>query len=433
MSGIPTSMRSDRRREFARGWRSLTAATLGIGVGVTVVSTYTNGLVVNAFGTEFGWTRAELSTLQLVGSIVLIVTAPVVGWVVDRWGVRWPASIGLAALGAGYLILSTSGPSLVFYAMVYTVMFVLASPSTPVSFTRSVNEYFDRARGVALGISLTFAGVVVFLIPAVLGTTLASDWRTGYRWLGTAILVCAAVVVLLMPRSPVRTRQESQRDLAAARTARASILPYLRGPLFARLAVTYLALTLGIGWVPLLLVALLRDEGVSAGDAVRTASMIGLTLIIARFGIGVLVDRIFAPRVGAIVVVGAAAGLAVLWWGGPAYGVAAAIAVGLALGAEIDLLGNLTSRYYPAAQYGRIFGVFYAVMVLGLGASPLLITAVRDVTGSYAMPLALSVGLLLFSAVLLATAPPFGAASPPSTAAEPAPDAASPDPSRVGD
>jgi len=403
--GVNTGQ-ADRRTEFRRGWRSLVAATLGTGVGVTVISTYTSGLVVNAFGAEFGWTRSQLSSLQLVGSVALIMTAPVVGWMVDRWGVRWPGGIALAALGAGYLLLSTSGSTFLIYATLYTVVVVLASPSTPVSFTRAVNERFDRARGVALGISLTFAGVVVFLIPAVLGTVLASDWRTGYRLLGGAIVGCAVVVVLLMPRSSAGSRTSTE-EQPAQQTTRNGILPFVRRPLFLRLSATYLVLTLGIGWIPLLLVALLRDGGVSAGAAAQTASLIGLTLIGARFGVGMLVDRFFAPRVGALLLVAAAAGLVALWLGGPAFGAAAAVSVGLALGAEVDLLGNLTSRYYPAALYGRLFGLFYAVMVLGLGVSPVLITALRDATGSYSLPIAASAGLILLAAVSLATAPRF--------------------------
>jgi len=345
----------------------------------------------------------SLSTLQLIGSVVLILTAPVVGWVVDRWGVRLPGCLGLAALGAGYLVLSASGSSFLLYAVLYTAMVALASPSTPVSFTRAVNERFDRARGVALGISLTFAGVVVYLVPVILGTTLASDWRTGFRWMGAAIIAAAVIAFVLMPRSHGRSAAVGSHAAAP----RASIRPFLGRLLFARLSIAYLALALGIGWVPLLLVALLQDGGYSAGSAASAASLIGLTLIAARFGIGILVDRLFAPRVGALMLVVAAAGLAALCWGGPAFGAAAAVSVGVALGAEVDLVGNPTSRYYPAEHYGRMFGVFYAVGMIGIGISPLLVTAVRNATGSYTVPLVISVCLLLFAAALLGTAPPF--------------------------
>ncbi|MFG1955736.1 MFS transporter, partial [Micromonospora sp. NPDC048830] len=401
--GVPNVVDNGAFMEFRRGWRALTAATIGIGVGIAIVPAYTNGLVVAALGSEFGWSRAQLSSLQLLASIVLIVTAPVVGFLVDRWGVRWPSVFGMGVLGVSYFVLSASGPSFTVYFILYGLMYLLGSPSTAVSFTRAVNERFDRARGIALGISLSGAGLVAFLIPELLGTLLAQHWRLGYRVIGVAVLVCALVVLVLMPR----TRSQPHPPQALPAKSGSSIFPLLRQALFARLAVAFLLLSIGVGWIGLFLVSLLRDAGVSAADAARTAGLIGLALIVSRIAVGLLVDRFFAPRVGAAVLALSAAGLLALLLGGPAFGSAAAIAAGLALGAEVDLAGNLTSRYYPIRHYSRMFSVFYAVFMVGVGSSPLLITALRDATGSYQLALVISIGLLMIAAVLLLTAPRF--------------------------
>ncbi|WP_345426947.1 hypothetical protein [Pseudonocardia xishanensis] len=117
-------------------------------------------------------------------------------------------------------------------AVMYTAMVALASPSTPVSLTRAVNERFDKARGIALGISNTFAGIVVYLVPAILGTTLATDWRTGYWWIGGVIMPCAVIVFVLMPRFHGKPASVTSHSA----TPRTSILPLLRRPLFARLS-----------------------------------------------------------------------------------------------------------------------------------------------------------------------------------------------------
>ncbi|WP_432993910.1 MFS transporter [Dactylosporangium sp. CA-233914] len=401
--GVHSVVNVSALTEFRRGWRALAAATIGIGVGIAIVPAYTNGLVVAALGSEFGWSRAQLSSLQLLASIVLIVTAPVVGFLVDRWGVRWPSVFGMVVLGVSYFVLSGSGPSFTVYFILFGLMYLLGSPSTAVSFTRAVNERFDRARGIALGISLSGAGVVAFLIPELLGTLLAQHWRVGYRVIGVAVLVCALVVLVLIPG----TRSQPHPPQARPAKSGSSILPLLRRALFARLAVAFLLLSIAVGWIGLFLVSLLRDAGVSAADAARTAGLIGLALIVSRIAVGLLVDRFFAPRVGAAVLALAAAGLLALLLGGPELGSAAAIAAGLALGAEVDLAGNLTSRYYPIRHYSRMFSVFYAVFMVGVGASPLLISALRDATGSYRLGLVISVGLLAVAAVLLLTAPRF--------------------------
>ncbi|MTD53279.1 MFS transporter [Amycolatopsis pithecellobii] len=390
--------------EFRHHWRALTAATIGVATGVAVLPFYTNGLVIPSLQAEFGWSRSELSSVQLIGSLVTIVTAPLAGVLVDRLGVRVPAVFSLAAMGVAYFVLATSGPAFGWYLLGFVLMYVLAAASTAVSFTRTINERFDRARGLALGIALCGAGLVAFLIPLVLGPVLAQEWRTGYRILGVLGLISATAVLLLMPRG---------RPATVTRGPRPKIGHLLRGKLFARLTIAFLALSVAVGGMTVHLVPLLRDAGASAGAAARTASIIGIALIVGRVAVGLLVDRFFAPRIAAAVLVFAAAAFVALALAGSALAPVAAIGIGLALGAEVDVIGYLTSRYYGLAHYSRMFGVFYAVFTLGLGASPLLMAWLRAATGSYLAALLVSAGLLAGASALLLTAPRF-----PTTAKE---------------
>ncbi|GAA5061621.1 MFS family permease [Thermocatellispora tengchongensis] len=390
--------------EFRRHWRALTAATVGIGAGVAVLPFYTNGLFVPELEAEFGWTRAQLSALQLAGSTITILTAPLVGMVVDRLGVRLPATISMGALGLAYFLLSASGPSFLGYLAIWVLMYLLAAASTAVSFTRTVNERFDRGRGLALGIALGGAGLVAFVVPQLLGARIAENWRSGYQILGAAVLAAALVVLLLMPRRGAGT--------TTAPAARERIAPVLRGALFARLALAFLALALAVGGMTVHLVPMLRDAGVSTASAATTAGLVGIAVIVGRVGVGLLVDRLFAPRVAAAVLLLAALGYVALLAGGPALAAAAAVGVGLALGAEVDLIGYLTARYYGLARYSRMFGVFYAVFMLGVGASPLMMAWLLAVTGGYTAPLLVAVALLALAAALLLSAPRFPSSSP---------------------
>jgi MFS family permease len=70
--------------------------------------------------------------------------------------------------------------------------------------------------------------------------------------------------------------------------------------------------------------------------------------------------------------------------------------IGLAAGAETDLVAYLTARYFGLAHYGRLYGLQYAVFGFASGVSPFLFGKVFDVTGSY-QP------ILLFAAVLFVT------------------------------
>jgi MFS family permease len=125
--------------------------------------------------------------------------------------------------------------------------------------------------------------------------------------------------------------------------------------------------------------------------------------------VGLLVDRFFAPRIASAVLLFAAAAFVALAFAGTALAPVAAIGIGLALGAEVDVIGYLTSRYYGLVHYSGMFGVFYAVFTLGLGASPLLIAWLRAATGSYLVALVVSAGLLVGASALLLTSPRFPA------------------------
>lgn len=406
MSTVDTSAPGS---EFRRHWRALSAATIGTATSIVVLPFYTNGLFIPELEAEFGWTRAELTSLPLIGSVILILTAPLVGVVVDRFGARVPASLSLVALAASFLLLSLNGGSFLGYAAVFASMYLLASASTAVSFSRVINERFDRRRGIALGITFAGGGVVAFLAPRLLGTTIAENWRAGYQILGIVTLVGALLVLLLMPGRGDRSGGPASTGAAGipATVIRGSVWSVVRTSLFVRLSLVFLTLSLAVGGMTSHLVPLLRDSGVDAGSAAATASLIGIAIIVGRLGVGLLVDRFFAPYVGIGVLVLASLGYLVLLVGGPGFAAAAAVGIGLALGAEVDLLGYITARYYGITHYSRIFGMLYAAFTLGIGAGPLLLAELRAATGGYGLPLIVSLGFLVFAAVLLATLPRF--------------------------
>lgn len=391
--------------EFLHGWRPLTAATIGIGVGVASLPFYTFGLFIPELEAEFGWSRSSLSSTLLIGSLINVLLTPLVGAIIDRYGVRVPSVVSLIALGGSFLLLAEVGPSFSNFLLLMVAMYVLALASSPVSFTRAVNERFDRARGVALGIALAGAGLVAFFAPQVLGTQIAENWRGGYRTLGIVVLVGAVVVGVLMPNSRRLAHPAARQEEAAA----PKILPLLRTTLFARLAAIFFLLALAIGGLTVHLVPMQRDAGVPAATAASTAGLVGIALIVGRLVVGLLVDRFFAPKIAAAVLVVTAAGLLALLFGGPGLAVAAAIGLGVALGGEVDVMGYLIARYYDLAGYGRLFGVLYAIFVVGTGLSPLLISWLRGATGGYDVVLVLSVGLLAVAGALLMTAPRFPA------------------------
>lgn len=61
--------------------------------------------------------------------------------------------------------------------------------------------------------------------------------------------------------------------------------------------------------------------------------------------------------------------------------------VGLAFGAEMDVMAFLLGRYFGLHNFGKAFGVAFAAFVLAGGLGPLIMGFVFDKTGSYRMAL----------------------------------------------
>src|SRR5688572_22678366 len=92
----------------ARGWpRSLSGAVLGSATGVSALLLYTNGLFVAGLTSDFGLTRSQFGFGVLLVTMALAVANPMVGWLVDRAGAKWPAVGGLLLLSLGFASLGT--------------------------------------------------------------------------------------------------------------------------------------------------------------------------------------------------------------------------------------------------------------------------------------------------------------------------------------
>jgi MFS family permease len=75
--------------------------------------------------------------------------------------------------------------------------------------------------------------------------------------------------------------------------------------------------------------------------------------------------------------------------------------IGLAAGAEYDLLAFMVARYFGMKSYGGIYGVLYSCFALGAGVGPVSFGANFDRTHGYAESLHLAAGLFLVPALAM--------------------------------
>ena len=113
-----------------------------------------------------------------------------------------------------------------------------------------------------------------------------------------------------------------------------------------------------------------------------------------------MLDRFPAPYVALCTLVIAALGVVLLFFFGLGFAPIAVVLVGLAAGAEVDLIAYLCARQFGTRAYGTIYGWQYSVFVMGYGFSPFLMGLMRDASGNYNTALVASAGVIAFAGLL---------------------------------
>jgi len=378
----------------AQGWpRSLTGAVIGSAAGVSALLMYTNGLFVAGLARDYGLTRVQFGFGVLLVTMALAFANPVVGWLVDRLGAKWLSVAGLVLLSAGFASLGAFIDSIPSYFALQVLVALAGAASGPIAYSKIINETFIRHRGLALGITMTGIGLTAAAIPPVLaGIIEEHGWRSGYYYLAAVPLAGAVLTALLLPsRHAVGVQKNSLQAQAAPGEA------FQRSRVFWMLAGTFALMSLSfMGLVPHF-VPMLGDAGLDPRAAGSLAGQIGLAVIASRMLVGLALDRIFAPRIAIFICLVAAAGNLAFLLMGVGSASLTAIAMGLALGAELDLMGFLIARYFGLAQFGKVYGWLYFAFIFASGLGPLWVGAVRDGTGDYSLALVASVAGLLLS------------------------------------
>jgi MFS family permease len=84
-----------------------------------------------------------------------------------------------------------------------------------------------------------------------------------------------------------------------------------------------------------------------------------------------------------------------------------ALAIGLAAGAELDLIAYMSSRYFGLKNYGKIYGAQFVFFAVGSGAAPAVFGWSQDVTGSYELILYSTAVLFVVGSLLMLVMGPY--------------------------
>jgi len=370
--------------EFRRSWPIVAAGALGFGMGISGLPFYTVGVFVDPLIHAFGWTAADVQSGILVMLWSSIVTAPCAGWAVDRFGSRWVATVSVLLFGLGFMSLGLSNGDIGLFRLHCMLVAIAGAGTLPLVWGKVVSLRFGAGRGLALGLVLAGSGATGFWGPPVAEALITHfGWRGAYFGLGVLPLILALpVVALVLPNTP--TGRPAAQPVVAPLSG-ASLGAALASPRFWLIALAIALISACAAGCISNLIKILVGHGQPRGAAVWIASLVGLFVIGGRAASGALMDRLWAPGVAAVFLAAPAAGCLLLVFAPHSLLLAAlaAILIGLAAGAEFDILAYLLAAYFGMRRYGAIYGVASAVFGFAAGAAPFVFAAVSGKAGSY--------------------------------------------------
>lgn len=382
------------------GWWLVAACAVGISTSPQPFVFGSLGLFMKPLGEEFGWTRSQISACMTVFTVTSAVCFPIVGRLIDRFGAKLVLLLSMLAL-ACCLCAMTLVTQYWHLVLVFLLIGTLAAGSNTVSYVPILSAWFDRHRGLAIGLAVAGIGLGFFYTPILAQTLIdAYGWRAGYLGLGAVIVVVAVPLIALVVRNtpvemglaPDGDRQQHISDaylgvgLSGAEAVRTRV--------FWVLMFVFFSMSFVLNGVFAHLVPMLTDRGMPAAEAALAASALGITVFVSRIIVGFLVDRFFAPLVAVLFFTLSAIGVAM--FGAGAVGATALVAslmIGLSLGAELDLMAYLASRYFGLRAFGANYGMLLAGIVCGAGLAPFVFAVRFESTGAYTEILAIAAAL----------------------------------------
>ena len=190
-----------RDSEFKRGWPVVTAAAIGIGLGLSPLPFYTIDVMVGPLGAEFGWSRGDVYSSLAIYTFSALLMSPVIGLLTERFGARRVALVSILTFGLAMMALSLNDGSKSRYFLLWFLLAVAGAGTLPISFTRPINNWFDSSRGLALGVALIATGVFGALAKSFAQYMIDEvGWRGAYMALGALPILIAFPVALLSLR-----------------------------------------------------------------------------------------------------------------------------------------------------------------------------------------------------------------------------------------
>lgn len=401
----------NKRPRLFYGWVVVALSAVGLFLGAPIV-VFSFSVFFKPMVADFHASRAAVSFAFSLANTMGALSIPGVGMAIDRFGAKRVIVASTFLYGVVLCSALWVGSSLwqlyLFYALLNVAM---TAGSAPVPYGVVISHWFNRYRGLALGLAMMGIGIGSVVIPALAQRLITLiGWRTAFAVFGGAVLfVPLPVLAAWLQNDPEQRGLQPDGEEKAtisrlqpqAKTGM-SWREIWHSPTFWLLLFIFSLAGASVHGVALHMAAIFTDRGVSATQAATATSLVGAAVIVGRLCSGYLLDRMFAPRVAILFYSATALGIAILCTGvNGNLAFVAAFLSGLGMGAEVESMAYMVSRYFGLAAFGTSYGVAFGAFMISGSVGVLLMGAGYDHFHSYMVPLASFCVAMVLAVILL--------------------------------
>ncbi len=383
-------------------WWIVFASMMALTCGAGAVNILAFGVFLKPITEDLGVTRGELGRIMGVTTWLSVIATPILGVLLDRFGARRVLLFGAPLFAFVTMAQSMLTGSIFVIVVLFALKGAFSAGISPTSIGFAVAQWFDRQRGIALGVAMSGVGLGTFIMPQAVAYMIgAAGWRSAYLGLGALMLILSTIPVFLFMRAPTEVERDAHDDIPSGEKTGAAFGDALRNWRFWALAACFVVGIIGINGALTQVVVILADRGVPLQAASTVLAFSGLASIAGRIGSGWLTDRIFGPWVISGFFLICILGLFLIdcGWPEPAPFIGAML-VGAALGCEIDMQTFLASRYFGLKNLGKIGGLMFGAVAGATGLGGAISGEVYDHYHSYT-PAFIAYGIALLLACLI--------------------------------
>ncbi len=399
--------------ETRQSWQVLAAVSVTMAFSFLGVIIALLPAITTLVEKDTGWSRTAITGAMAVTVGVSALASPWFGTMIDRIGARRVIIFSQVGVAIGALAIGLGGDSLAVYYGAFAVAAFAAAGLTPTSYMKILSQWFDRRRGLALGLAALGGALLSIALP-VLAAQVAVDYGWRVNFLGLA--ACSLLIALPLQIMFVRERPghgAAQSGLAHVGFFKTMGEIWKAQPILKWLILIFFLLGAGQTTLIFSLAPMMTDRGMSPVEAASVQSLVGISTVVGKVLGGWLYDHFRSARpllMGLLAAVIGGVGLALDATGPAAY--ACALLLGLGAGVESDAPPYLVSRYFKLSEFGKISASITTIAVLALAVGPVGGSILRDVTGGYVATCLAAAGVLLVTALLVMRLPPFPKSEP---------------------